>query len=335
VEYLERAFVRHGIEVKHVYADENTRFDRFIIRRINKFAHSLRFLPKTRNLFEQHPWAHRNFRSENLIRAYTEFSPDLVFLVRGLNFRVDILKRISPLFGWWVEHEGRIGEALAEIGNFDGYFFMNESCVGAAQDAGFANASYLAHAVDLQVFYPLPGSEKKYDICFVGNWSAKRQLFIEAALKVSPNLALYGGKWLGKCWNKPPIIRCWKGRYVEGEDLNRLYNVSRVVLNVTNWGKGQGKARSGMNMRVLEVPATGTFLLTDESKELDSFLKPGVHVGIYNDLEDFPVMLRQFLKNDMKRETIAAAGLAHVRERHTYDHVVRDVINRYRDWVKI
>lgn len=333
VEYLERAFTRLGIEARHVYADDNTWFDRYFIRRLNKLAHNFRILPKSRSLFEQHPLSHRNHRSKSLARSYADFAPDLVLLIRGINFRADVLAATRPLFGWWIEHEGRIGEALAEIGNYDGYFFMNQSCVQAALDTGYAHASFLAHAVDPEIFRLVSGVQKKYDVSFVGNWSPKRQSYIEAALKVTPNLALYGGKWLRKCWNKPSILKCWKGRYIEGENLNRLYNISRVVLNITNWGKGQGKARSGMNMRVLEVPATGAFLLTDESMEMDSFLIPGIHVGVYYDLDDFPVQLRYYLERDVEREVIASAGLAHVRERHTYDHVAREVVDRYRNWI--
>lgn len=334
IEYLENAFTRIGIESRRVFADDNTWFDRLVIHRINKLVHSFRLLPKDRELFRHHPLSHLHFRSENLARSYAEFRPDLVLLIRGLNFRTDVLVNTRPLFGWWVEHEGRINEALAEIRNFDAYFFMNESCVHAALDAGFAKASYLAHAVDPDAFCPLPGLQKKYDICFVGNWSIKRQTYIEAALKLTPNLALYGGKWLRKCWNKPAILKCWKGSYVEGEKLNHLYNMSRVVLNITNWGQGHGKGRSGMNMRVLEVPATGTFLLTDESMEMDAFLTPGIHVGVYQDLGDFSIRLKHFLENAMERETIAAAGLAHVRKTHTYDHVAREIVERYMNWIK-
>jgi hypothetical protein len=333
LDYLAAAFARRGIETRALRADENTWFDRYVIHRLNKLAHSFRILPKSRHLFEDHPLSHRNFRSSRLQAAYREFQPDLVLLVRGINFRADVLAETRPLFGWWVEHEGRVGEALKEIDRFDGYFFMNETCVRAANDHGYAKAAFLAHGVDPDAFRPLPGVAKKYDACFVGNWSPKRQQYVEAALAVTPNLALYGGKWLRKCWNRPAILKCWKGRYIEGAELNRLYNESRVVINVTNWGKGEGRARSGMNMRVLEVPATGAFLLTDESLEMDAFLTPGVHVGTYDDLADFSRQLKRHLDDAAGREAIAAAGCAHVRERHTYDHIAGEIVARYGQWL--
>jgi spore maturation protein CgeB len=175
--------------------------------------------------------------------------------------------------------------------------------------------------------------QKEFDVCFVGGWSPKRQTYLEATLAVTPKVALYGGKWLKKCWNRPAILRCWKGSYIEGEDLNRLYNQSAIVLNITNWGKGEGKARSGMNMRVLEVPATGAFLFTDASLELEEFLTPGMHVGVHEGIEDFSAGLAHFFAHPEQRDAIAVAGMNHVRSRHTYDHVVQEILNAYSEFV--
>lgn len=333
LDYLSAAFGRCGAETRIVRADENTWFDRYVIHRVNKLAHSLRLLPKSRQLLEQHPLAHRNFRSDRLLAAYEEFRPDMVMLIRGINFRADVLAKTRPLFGWWVEHEGRVGEALKEIDGFDGYFFINDACVRAASDHGYARAAFLAHAVAPEAFYPLPEVVKRYDACFVGNWSKKRQEYVEAALAVTPNLALYGSKWLRKCWNRPRLLRCWKGAYIEGAALNRLYNESRVVLNITNWGKGEGRARSGMNMRVLEVPATGAFLLSDESLEMDAFLMPGVHIGTYEGVVDFAQKLARYLGDEPTRAAIAAAGCEQVRTRHTYDHVAGEFMARAEQWL--
>lgn len=333
LDYLGAAFARAGIETRNVLADENTWFDRHVIHRTNKLAHSLRLLPKSRNLFEQHPLAHYNHRSARLLSAWNEFRPDLLLVIRGINFRADVLDQIHPKFGWWVEHEGRVAEALRDIDSFDGYFFMNESCVQAARSHGFQQVGYLAHAVDPSVFCPLKGVFKRYDACFVGNWSPKRQQYVEAALAITPDIAIYGGKWLRKCWNRPAILKCWKGTYIDGEPLNRLYNESRVVLNVTNWGKGEGRARSGMNMRVLEVPATGSLLLTDESQEMNGFLTPGVHVATYDSLAEFVRRLDHFLTVPGDREAIASAGCAHVRRRHTYDHVVGVMLAGFEEWI--
>lgn len=163
----------------------------------------------------------------------------------------------------------------------------------------------------------------------MGNWSPKRQEFIEAALEVTPNIAIYGGKWFKKNLTRPSIFRCIKGNYIEGEELVRLYNQSKVVLNVTNWGKGEGVKRSGMNMRVMEVPATGAFLLTDSSRELEDFLSPGRHIAVYEDKNEFLRQLAYYLDHDAERKQIAQCGMEHVCRHYSYDTVVKDIIQTF------
>ena len=115
MDYLEKSFNDLGIEVIKFYSNDNTWFDRYIINRLNKQLHNLRILPKTKNLFQNHPLAHRNYLSAKLRKAYEETQPDLVLAIRGMDIGQDVLAHIScPKLGWWVEPETHIHEAVAE-----------------------------------------------------------------------------------------------------------------------------------------------------------------------------------------------------------------------------
>lgn len=328
---LSEAFAKRNIDVDYVLADKNSWFDRWVIRRLNKQLHNLRILPKDKSLFSDHPLAHKNYRSAALKEKISSFNPDLVFVVRGIAFNNDALIQANRLFGWWVEKEERTQEALGEISLFDWYFFLAESSVQQAKASGYSNVSYLSHMVNPNRFRKIDGSDKSYDVCFVGNWSPHRQKFIDAVLEVTPNVAIYGRKWRRNNIRNAKVLKAVKGQWIDGEPLNRLYNESRVVLNVTNWGAGIGKGRSGMNMRVFEVPASGAFLFTDESREMDDYLKPGGHVGVFDesDIRGFKAGLRYYLYNQEIRESIAIAGNAHVRSKYTYDSAVEKIISIY------
>jgi glycosyltransferase involved in cell wall biosynthesis len=327
LEYLGEAFRRVGVEVKTLRAEENTWFDKYVIHRVNKLAHNLRLLPKDRHFFENHPLAHRNYQSQCLLDAYEEFKPDLVLVIRGPGFRSDVLARTRPLFGWWIEHDGR-REVIDELGQYDWFYFINESFVREARNAGHQNVSSLFHAVDPKCFHPVPGTEKTIDVCFVGGWSSRRQQYLEAALSITPNVVIYGGKWAKRCTHLPHVMQCWRGSYVEGEDLNTLYNQSRIVLNVTNWGK-DGALHSGMTMRVVEIPATGTFLLSDTSEEMRDMFEPGKHLGVFRDINEFTTQLSYWLQHDSERAAVGTAGLQQVRSHYTYDQMVQKVLDRY------
>jgi spore maturation protein CgeB len=183
--------------------------------------------------------------------------------------------------------------------------------------------------VDPSAFRPLIDVPKDLDFCFVGSWSTKRQRFIDAALDVSGNSAVYGPKWFRKTFKDRRFRRAVKGRYIGGEALVRLYNRSRIVINVTEWGANAGASRSGMTMRLFEVPATGSFLLTDDSAETSLAVTPGRHVETFSDIEDFKSKLRFYLDNAEARGRIAAQGLQHVRANHTYDRMADTLIAAY------
>lgn len=329
IEYLKSAFARRGIAVRGVHADENTWFDRFVIHRTNKLAHNLRLIPKSRNLFEDHPLTHMNYRSRRLREAIAGWDPDLVFLIRGLGFRKWALEGARTKFGWWVEADERVAEALGEAPWYDRYFFINSASVQAAKAAGYDHAAYLPHAVDPAVFRPLPGIEKDLDFCFVGLWSRKRQQYIEAALDVARSGAVYGPKWFRKTFRDPRLRRVVKGRYIGGEALVRLYNRAKVVVNVTEWGAGAGAKRSGMTMRLFEVPATRSLLLTDSSADIELAIEPGEHVATFDDVGDFRKKLAFYLANAEVRERIAERGLRHVRAHCTYDVMADRLIRAY------
>lgn len=329
IRYLKSAFARAGIDVECVLAEQNTLFDRLVIHPANKWAHNLRILPKSKNLFEDHPLAHKNYRSALLQQAICRFDPDLVLVIRGLGFHSWALKEAKTKFAWWTEKEERVSEALRELHEFDWYFFISSSCVDAAHSAGYANASYLSHTVDSNFFHPIPGINKEIDFCFVGVWSEKRQSYIDAALDITNNAAIYGGKWLKKNWYRSKFRKVIKGKYIDGEPLVELYNKSKIVINISSWGLGEGKYRSGMNMRVFEIPATGSFLLTDGSREMESVVSPGQHVGTFTGLDEFCSQLKYYLSHDSERERIARQGMEQVRTSNSYDRLVSIIIDTY------
>lgn len=331
IDYLKTALARRGIATEHFHADENTLTDRYLFRRINKLAHNFRLLPKNRAFFEQHPLTHKNYRSQRLQRQLDSTDADLVLIIRGWSYRTEVLQCASPLIGWWVEAETRLGEALPEIGLFDWYYMINRNCVELAQKQGHRHVSYLPHAINTERFRPLPDEKKRYDVCFVGGWSQKRQAYLEAALRVTTRVAIVGPGWIQHNLARPRLLSCIKGRYVAGEALVRLYNQTRVVLNITNWEGRNAASRSGMTMRILEVPACGAFLLTDRTRELEELFQPGTHLGIFENLADFPRQLAHWLQHAPERQAAAQAARQQCQTLCSYDHLIDILLAKYRE----
>lgn len=326
---LADAFGKRGVAVDFFHADANTFFDRFVVRRINKLAHSLRLIPKSRVLFPEHPLAHRNFRSAGLKAALAASDADFAFVIRGWSYRIESLDTHIPLLGWWVEADRRLPEVLPEIGRYAHFYLMNESCVDIARNSGHEHVSYLPHAVNPQRFRLLDGVEKDIDVSFVGGWSRKRERYLEKVLAVTRNVVVYGPKWRKRCWHKPKIFACICGAHIEGDALNRLYNRSRIILNITNWDGGKDRPPSGINMRALEVAACGGFLLTDLVQELETSFAPAT-MGIFHDADDLERQTGYWLSHQDERESRAASLHNNLDYRSTYDAMVDELLSRYK-----
>jgi len=329
IEYLQRAFKDKGVEARGFFSDANNWFDRYVIRPINKTAHNFRIIPKSRFLFEDHPLCQLRYRNRKLLETVEAFGPELVLVIRGYPYLPGTLaeiRRKSMLFGWWIEREEGAEEAIREVTYFDHYFFLHPSIVKTAKKRGLNNTGHIHHSVDTGVFRPL-GLPKKYDWSFVGGWSEARQEFLDKAIEVSPKGAIYGPKWGKKLSLK--VRGVVRGDSIWGEGLVRLYNESRVVINHTHWGGGNGKARTGMTMRVLEASACGSCLLTDGSQNLASLVTPGVDVVSYEDLEDFGLQLKKLLADDGLRKKIASAGLERVRKNFSYNDIADKIMKTY------
>ncbi len=333
VDPLKKAFAKIGAEVHHFNYHINHWFDRYFIHFINKQSHNLRVLPKDRSLFEGHPLSHLQFRGQKLLERIDEVAPDLILMIRGQRFTEEVLRKArarSRLFGWYIEAEEEAEHIFGEVNLFDHYFFISPACTDKARNRGFRNVSVLRHSVDTEAYYPID-APKRYDWCFVGSWAAQRQEYIERAISVSRNGAVCGPRWLRKNFRNPIFHKIVKGRYARGEELLRLYGESKVILNVTNWGFGGGMDRSGVNQRVLEIPACRAALLTDSSRDLYELVEPGKHVIAYDGIRDFGEKLSHFIRNDVEREEIARAGYHHVTSRYSYHDTFRLLLDRYEE----
>ena len=82
-------------------------------------------------------------------------------------------------------------------------------------------------------------------------------------------------------------------------------------------------------MRVMEVPATGTFLLTDGSRELEEFFSPGQHLAVYRDKKNLADQIAYYLLHETEREQIAQSGMEYVRRHYSYDTVVQNIIQTF------
>lgn len=190
----------------------------------------------------------------------------------------------------------------------------------------FDNSSYLPLAVN-PIKYVTDFSEYKYTISFVGRpLTDVRQKILCDLVKVFKNkvhIFSYEKHFLRSIeeikeknlLDKEDLeiySKCWRG-FVEKEgDLAKIYNSSKININITLQGK------SSLNYRVFEVLAAGGFLLTDEREDLTKLFQPAKHLETYKGTDDLIDKINFYLKNLNIAQRIAQLGKLEVIENHTF-----------------
>lgn len=330
-ESLAHAFARRGAATRVFLSWPcNTLYDRYIIHTINHFAHNLRLTPKSVNLFEGHPKSHKEWRSRQLLLLARDFKPDLVVIAGVHRFKPEVLQELqqsTTVFFWFTESEKRFPEIAWELPFYDQIYLISSESLERAQKEGFANVSLLQHAVDPSLFRPLE-LPQTLDWCFVGQWHERRQKYVEGLAKVSENFVIYGTRWRKHNYFKPSIFLRIRGTGIWGEEVVRLYNQTRVVLNISVWGD-EAQGGKGVNMRLLEVPACRTCLLTDFSRDADKLLTAGEEFVSAANLEEMQEKLAGLLAHPEERLRIAQAGYEKARQVRNYDDLVNQLLA---DW---
>ena len=101
----------------------------------------------------------------------------------------------------------------------------------------------------------------------------------------------------------------------------RRSSPSKINLNIT-----LRSIVNGIPLRCFEIIGAGGFLLTNYQGDFASFFEAGVDYVYYDGIKELLDKADYFLKNEDERKQIAAAGLAKIKEAHTYRHRAEEML---------
>ena len=239
--------------------------------------------------------------------------PDFIFMIKSDNLDYRLLRVIKRWFSCkifyfypdspFAFHLGNSSlNVLKNLGQVDLFLFWRQDFWPALRSAGVQNFEYLPFYPDLELFCDSnPKEEEIYDLCFVGAMDKKRKDLILGLLKSLPDLKLC---LVGPMWDEDQALLFYVIQKNVGlEGMKKIFRQSRICLNIL---KDQNE--QSHNMRTFEVPAAGSFLLTEFSLEQSSFFEPEKEVAFFADAQDLLVQVKKYLNNESDRLQIAQAG---------------------------
>lgn len=259
------------------------------------------------------PWLEDAQRCARLLAAAREVRPDYLLVISTFTyprFLLDALRRewgVRKAIGWCVEGPTWIGKPNAEADLYDHYFCIHRK--------GITNPKIrllTALGFDPANYRRLDGEPKTHDLVFVGREKKRRVQWL------SP-LQGDGLQIWGPGWGRTTLADHHAAEGIFGAELNQLYNQAKIVLNVSAWENGNdGDGASALNLRIFDVPATGSLLLTDYAPGIEEYLEPDKEVVIAHSPEEMHDKARYYLEHDAERERIARAGWEKVQQLETY-----------------
>jgi spore maturation protein CgeB len=131
----------------------------------------------------------------------------------------------------------------------------------------------------------------------------------------------------------PALRRCWQGRGAWGDEISAIYASSRINLGLLSEA-GTGTSSGDLTTaRTWQIPASGGFLLHEDTAELRRAFLPDSEVGVFTGPQDVADAVKYWLQQSPQR--MAAARAAHaraVRAPYTYAPAVDQILACHQQW---
>lgn len=283
--------------------------------------------------------AERRFIEKIFLKKISDFQPRLILVIKGDRIPGEVIKGIRkkfniPLANYWIDDPFLI-DVSRKISPYYDYFFTNDlGCVQTHRNSGCPNVNFLSFGCVPALHRKSKLSREEYkkygsDICFAGTVSDRRYKVLEALgdfdLKIWSQRSVCHLKEKYQTEKKEihlssPLYHKFSNRAVWNEELVKVYNASKIVLNIHF-------PQPVPIMRDFEVTGCGAFLLTDYIKDLEGMFTIGEEIVCYKNEKELSDLIKFYLEHSGEREKIAQKGQQRAYQEHTYAHRMKELIS--------
>lgn len=274
--------------------------------------------------------------NEILVNEASEYNPDLILTLKGEYIFPETIERIREKLGtftalWFPDDPQLFDDLSRHIAPPYNYVFTSSvKCIPKYKELGVKKVEYMAFACDpaLHRRVKLTEDEKERytcDLCFVGTWFPERGSVLKHLHNF--NLHVWGGYW-SQLWVSPRMWRCIKGSRRSVPEMVKVFNASKIVLNVHRDKMKYGGTKA--NARVFETTGCGAFHLTDRPEGIEELFRVGKELVCYESVDELIELVNYYLSSSKEREAIAKRGQKRAYEEHTYTHRVRRILSLVR-----
>lgn len=260
-----------------------------------------------------------NRMNRDLIDASERFNPDVVLFYRPVHilrktvralknknkpviisyFNDDPFGKNSSEFKW--------RHFIKSIRHFDINYIVRKKNLPDYEKSGSVKTEYLGHFFVKNVHYKSDSDRKQNDVIFAGHYENDFRVdTLEKLLKNGIDISLYGGGWngfLGSTKENLLLKKYFPVAPVIGEIYREKIAKSRIALCfLSKLNNDDSTSRN------FEIPAIGTFMLSEYSDTLADIYKEGEEAEFFRNSDELLDKVKFYLKNKEIREKIALNG---------------------------
>jgi len=279
--------------------------------------------------------------NKKFIEVHKELKPDLTLIIKGGGFTSDTIKKIKEfhkgkLVGWIFDVT--LGGIMLKdtktyidfIKELDTFYTIDNSAVPELKALG-VNAKWLTEGCyppehKSVMFNKHQNNQFGADIVFLGSVGGihpNREKLLERIDKEGFDFKIFGDVLYEP--DKEP--RWVKDHHTGYEAINDYHSIaceaSKIVIGIDGW-PDRSKAWSARLYRTL---CPGGFLLTNYTKDLEKYFKPGEVLDVYHNEDELIEKILYWLKNEESRNKVAQAGKKLVNEKHTFAIRLKEIID--------
>lgn len=193
------------------------------------------------------------------------------------------------------------------------------------------------HGFDPEVHRPIqlsPAQMERYgcDVSFVGCWSPEKERIISYILAHRSNIKVivYGIGWKYASAGLKKTLGKNLRPGVFGDELAIVYNASKVNLGLLSRAAGDPAMSDQTTARTFQIPASGSFMLHEDTPEVRSYFHPEKEIVLFNGEADLLLKLDTVLSDDALRETIKANGHRRcMKEPYDYSSAAATIVKKF------
>lgn len=274
--------------------------------------------------------------NQQLLKATATLKPTLVFIIKGEQIFASTLRSIkttgtqvinfypdNPFVLWNGNSTVHVLESLPLL---DCMPFWSPELFPALHMAGCANTCFFPFAYDSQLLSPTASFTAQQlapytsQVCFVGTWEPEREQQLVHLREQLPqlDLAIWGNLWAEKAGNGL-LKKNIRGPAIYGTEMIKAFKASKIVLNFIR------QQNSGAhNMRTIEVPACGAFLLTERTlQQAQTLFTEDKMIGCFENNDELVAKIKFYLQSDQRMlYEIAKSGFIHA-QNYTLENQLR------------